>query len=150
MNSLAQFSVVAGLSLAAAGATWLVNGPPEETVFTCDSSLLKPDEICLQDVPENALWVDARSRGEWEAKSPPGSILWNLDAREDANAFEAEGAMAVMQAQIVVVYCGSEACGTSRQIADRIRALDLGPEVKVLYGGWDALGPSLRDSSSKP
>ena len=150
MNSLAQLSIIGGLSLAAAGATFLVNGPPEEVVFTCDPATLKPDEICLQDVPDDALWVDARTRKEWETLSPPGSILWNFDADEDANAFEAEGAMAVMQAQLVVVYCGSEACGTSRQIAAKIRSLDLGPEVKVLYGGWDALGPSLKDSSSEP
>jgi hypothetical protein len=44
----------------------------------------------------------------------------------------------------VVVYCSSEACGTSRQVADRIRKLDLGPKVKVLFGGWDAIkGSSL-------
>jgi hypothetical protein len=43
------------------------------------------------------------------------------------------------------VYCGTEACGTSRIIADRIKSLNLGPTVKILFGGWDAL--RLRDSS---
>ncbi len=150
MNALAQFSVVAGLSFAAAGATWLSKGRPllpEPKVFKCDSSLLEDDEICLADVPKNVLWIDARPRNEWEENGLDGSILWNLDPGEDDQAMEASAASSVFEsgASLVVVYCGTEACGTSKIIADRIRALGLGPSVKVLHGGWDAL--RLRDSN---
>lgn len=144
MNTLVQFTVVAGLSVAAAGATWFVNGKPsslEHKVFECDRTLIEEDEICLADVPEEALWVDARSRSEWETDGLADSILWNLDPKEDNQAFEAGAAAVIFEsgASLVVVYCGSEACGTSRSVAGRIRSLNLGPEVKVLKGGWDAL-----------
>jgi hypothetical protein len=54
-------------------------------------------------------------------------------------AFEAEAAGRMMDGQRVVVYCSNENCGISRQVADRMRALQLGNEVWVLYGGWKAL-----------
>lgn len=146
MKPLLQFAVIAVLTLAGAGGTWLLKGTPKEKVFTCDPKLLKQDEICPSDVSGNVLWVDARSRAEWKENGLNGSVLWNLDPKEDAQQFEAEVAMRVVDAGLVVVYCGSEACGTSRQIADRIRALDLGPQVKVLHGGWEG----LKDPSSKP
>ncbi len=145
MNSLLQFSVVAGLTLAGAAATWLIEPPSETKAFVCDPARLKSDEICLSDVPKDALWIDARSRSEWSENGLDGSILWNLDGKEDATQFEAEAAMRIVQAPIVVVYCGSEACGTSRQIASKVQDLDLGPPVKILFGGWDA----IRDSSSE-
>ena len=35
--------------------------------------------------------------------------------------------------------CGQSNFGTSRQVAERIKSLQLGNEVFVLYGGWRAL-----------
>lgn len=150
MNACAQFAAVAGLSLVAAGATWFAKGKPsvpEAKVVVCDSTLIKEDEICLADVPNDVLWIDARPRAEWKENGLEGSVLWNLDPKEDDQAFEAAAALRIFEseAKLVVVYCGSEACGTSRAIADRIRKLELGPKVKVLFGGWDAL--RLRDSN---
>ncbi|MFD2255204.1 rhodanese-like domain-containing protein [Luteolibacter algae] len=146
MKTLTQLAIIGVLACAAAGTTFLIKGPPESRVIFCDPSTLRPDEICLADVEKDALWIDARSRSEWEKNGLDGSILWNLDPNEDSNAFEAEAAMHLIDARQVVVYCGSEACGTSRQIADRIRSLQFGPEVKVLFGGWEA----IKDSNSKP
>ena len=147
MNWLIQLATIVGLSVAAACATWLVKGPPPEAVVQiCDPANLKQDEICLADVTGNILWVDARPRSEWEENGLSGSVLWNLDPKENQQEFEAQVAMRVIEAEVVVVYCGSTACGTSRQVANQIRNLQLGPTVKVLFGGWDA----LKDSSSKP
>lgn len=150
MNAVAQFVAVGGLSLAAAGVTWLAKGRPsvpEPKVVECDSSLLKDDEICLADVPQDVLWIDARPRSEWEENGLDDSVLWNLDPKEDNQALEAGAAASIFEsgASLVVVYCGSEACGTSKIIADRVRTLNLGPSVKILYGGWDAL--RFRDSN---
>ncbi len=150
MNSLTQLSVVIGLSVAAAGATWLANGRPlasEPKIVRCDRSLLKEGEICLKDVPENVLWIDARSREEWTENGLSGSVLWNLDPGENAQEMEAAAMTEIFgtKAPIIIVYCSSEACGTSRIIADRISALGLGPPVKILHGGWDAV--RVRDSS---
>ena len=150
MNAVAQLAVVSAISLAAAGATWFVKGSPvsaEPKVVQCDPASLAKDEICLADVGEDVLWVDARPRSEWEENGLEGSVLWNLDANENSQAMEAEVATAIVSSQpaMVVVYCGSEACGTSKQIAALIRSLDFGPPVKALHGGWDAL--SAMDSN---
>ncbi len=153
MKALAQLVVISIVALAAAGATWLVKGPPQRTLV-CDPAAIAPDEVCLQEIPADAvvLWVDARSRAEWEANGLPGSVLWNLDPAEDMTVFEAEVAMRIMETPRVIVYCGDENCGVSRQVAERIRGLGLGAEVSVLHGGWRALAEAgrVKDSSSGP
>jgi rhodanese-related sulfurtransferase len=144
MNTLTQFVAIGMISLAAAGGSWLLRQPLlEKAAFTCDPAKLRDDEICLDDVRGNVLWVDARSRSEWNKNGLKGSILWNMDAKEDANLFEAEAMPHIVAAEMVVIYCGSEKCGTSREVAGKIRRMDLDLPVKVLYGGWNA----IKDSS---
>src|SRR5262245_10565757 len=124
MNATAQLAVIAGMAFAAAGGTYLVKGPPKR-VLHCDPATLKPDEVCLESIPAGAevLWVDARRRADWEKNGVPGSVLWNLDPAEDMQAFEADVAAKVVATPRVIVYCGDENCGISRQVAQRIRAL---------------------------
>lgn len=145
MNPLAQTAVIAISSLAAAGATFAIRGAPERA-FTCDPASLKADEVCLDQIASGAsiLWVDARPRKDWVKNGVPGSILWNVDAAEDLRTFEAETAMRIMETPQVVVYCGDENCGVSRQVAQQIRDLQLGAEVSVLKGGWRALSEAGR------
>lgn len=140
MSAVGQLAAIALISLAAAGGTFWLKGPPGRA-FVCDPATLKSDEVCLQQIPTDSkiLWVDARLRKEWEKNGIPGSVLWNLDPTEDMQAFEAEAAMRIMETPRVIVYCGDENCGLSRQIAERIRGLQLGAEVSVLHGGWRAL-----------
>lgn len=153
MNGIVQLGVIGFISLAAAGATYWIKGPPARG-FVCDPATLKPGEICLDQIPSDAkiLWVDARSRRDWEKTGVPGSILWNLDPGEDIQAFETDTAMRIMETPRVVVYCGDENCGLSRQIADRIKGLGLGAEISVLHGGWRALEEAgkIKDSSPAP
>lgn len=151
MNAVLQTAAIAVVALAAAGGTWAIKGAPVRTVF-CDPATLKPDEICLDMVPEGTeiVWVDARSRMDWEKNGVPGSTLWNLDPHEDMQAFEAEVAARVSANPRVIVYCSDEQCGTSRQVAQRIRDLDLGAEVYVLRGGWRALSEAGRVKGSSP
>lgn len=151
MNACVQLGVIGLISLAAAGATYLVKGPPERGLV-CNPATLKSGEICLEQIPGEAkiLWVDARSRAEWERTGIPGSILWNLDPAEDMQAFESEAAMRIMETPRVVVYCGDENCGLSRQIAERIQALGLEVEISVLHGGWRALNEAGRVKDSNP
>lgn len=151
MNAPVQAACVVAIALAAAGATWLVKGPPERA-FQCDPALLKPDEVCLESIPADAavVWVDARSRADWMESGLDGSVLWNLDPAEDMQEFEMQAAMKIAENPRVVVYCGDENCGVSRQVAERIRALDLGAEVSVLHGGWRALREAGRVRGSSP
>lgn len=140
MKAFAQLVALVAIAGLAAIGTWLVKGPPQRAIV-CNPKELKADEICLQSIPKNiqVVWVDARSRKDWQRNGLPGSLLWNLDDQEDMQAFEAEVAMKVALHPYAVVYCGDEQCGTSRQIAERIRKLGLGGEVRVLHGGWRAL-----------
>jgi rhodanese-related sulfurtransferase len=151
MNACGQLAVISAVALAAAGGTWLIKGPPARTL-PCDPASLKPDEVCLEQVPVGAdvVWVDARPRSEWEKDGVPGSVLWNLDPAEDMQAFEAEVAVRIAVTPRVIVYCGDENCGVSRQIAERIRRLGLGAEVSVLHGGWRALSEVGRVRNSSP
>ena len=151
MNALVQLVLISTAALAAAGATWLVKGPPQRTM-ACDPAAIAPDEVCVQEISTDVavLWVDARPRAEWEANGLPGSVLWNLDPAEDMTVFEAEVAMRIMETPRVIVYCGDENCGVSRQVAERIRGLGLGAEVSVLHGGWRALAEAGRVKGSSP
>jgi rhodanese-related sulfurtransferase len=151
MNAFGQLAAIAAVALTASGATWLIKGPPVRT-FACNPASLKPDELCIQQIPENTqvVWVDARSRADWKKNGLPGSVLWNLDPAEDMQAFEADVALRVAETPRVIVYCGDENCGLSRQVADRIRALGLGTEVYVLHGGWRALNEAGRIRNSNP
>ncbi len=139
MKSVYQIAILIAISASAASTTWLVNDPHSKTIAHCDPASLKPDEICFDQVTGNVLWVDARSRAEWQKNGFSNSILWNLDPKEDALKMEADAAMKIIDFKTVIVYCSSEACGTSRQIAEKIRKLDLGVEVKILRGGYTAL-----------
>lgn len=153
MKTPAQFAIITAAALAAAGGTYLMKGPPERAL-RCDPARIKPDELCLQDVPADAavVWVDARSRSEWEKNGLPGSVLWNLDPAEDSAAFEAEVAMKIAVTPRVIVYCGDENCGVSRQVAARIRDIGLETQVSVLHGGWRALDEAgrVRNPSRNP
>ncbi|MES2921891.1 MAG: rhodanese-like domain-containing protein [Verrucomicrobiota bacterium] len=152
MNAIGQLAAIASISVAAAAGTFWIKGPPVRT-FVCDPATLKDDEICLQQIPTDAkiLWVDARARKDWERTGLPGSALWNLDPAEDMQAFEADIAVRIMETPRVIVYCGDENCGLSRQVAERIRGLQLGAEVSVLRGGWRALRDAgrVKDSNRK-
>lgn len=151
MNEFGQLLAIGCISLAAAGGTYLLKGPPERG-FVCDPASLKPGEVCLQQISPDAkiLWVDARQRKDWEKSGVPGSVLWNLDPGEDMQAFETEVAMRIMETPRVIVYCGDENCGLSRQVAERIRGLQLGADVSVLHGGWRALKDAGRVKDSSP
>jgi rhodanese-related sulfurtransferase len=151
MTGLGQLVAIACASMVAAGGTFLLKGPPQR-MFICDPSVLKPGEVCLQQIPADAtvLWIDARLRKDWEKTGVPGSILWNLDPAEDMQAFEAEAAMRIMESPRVIVYCGDENCGISHQVADRVLGLQLNAQVSVLRGGWRALRDAKRVKDSNP
>ncbi|MEI7911623.1 MAG: rhodanese-like domain-containing protein [Verrucomicrobiota bacterium] len=153
MNAAAQLAAVLTLSLAAAGTTYWIKGPPDRMVH-CDPATLKPDEVCLERVMNEwhgrVLWVDARSRDDWQRNGLAAAALWNLDTNEDMLTFEADIAGRMLDGARVVVYCNNENCGSSRQVAERIKALQLGNEVFVLYGGWRALAAAKLTKDLQP
>lgn len=153
MRLAGQLAWMAAVSLAASVIHYRVVGPPSRTV-SCDPATLKPREICLEQVMSRwqgkVMWVDARTRAEWNADGLPGSVLWSLDPAEDAFKFEEEMATRLMdQPGVVIVYCGEGNCGLSHQVVERILKLGLVDEVYALHGGVGALRASgmLKGSS---
>ena len=95
MNAATQLVAVGLISLLGAGGTYLVKGPPVRKL-ACDVTTLKPDEVCLQQIPADAkvLWVDARTRKEWKKNGLKGSVLWNLDQLQHTDRNQRTGRLA--------------------------------------------------------
>lgn len=99
--------------------------------------VLAAGEIRLVDARAlDVLWIDARSEDDYLDDHIPEAILLN-EAHWETGIVELMGAW-LMQPSPIVVYCGSENCGTSKRIADRLREALPDAEIYSLKGGWDA------------
>lgn len=98
---------------------------------------LAPGEIRVADARMmDAIWIDARPFEEYERAHIPEALSF------DAGAWDAS-LIALMDVWLagprpIIVYCGSESCGTSRQVAERLRDALPDAEIYSLKGGWDA------------
>lgn len=82
------------------------------------------------------LWVDARSKKDYDVAHIPQAILLNEDNWEN-QIDDLIGAW-LTNPRPIVVYCSSESCGTSKRIATRLRDALPDTEIYSLKGGWDA------------
>lgn len=142
---LLSLTALVFLSGAAALVTYRVVGPPDRSV-ACNPEDLPEHHVCLATVrewpPEEVLWVDARPRKDWERDGVEGAIL--LNDQEEWLDLEPEFVfqMTMEPKPRVVVYCNQSGCGSSKDVANRLRerhAEALGFEVFVLHGGARAL-----------
>jgi rhodanese-related sulfurtransferase len=84
---------------------------------------------------EDAIWIDARPQEEFEREHVPGALLLNEDRWNEL----LPQMLAVWSPEKrVVVYCSTESCGSSREIARRLRTEAGLTNVFVLGGGWEA------------
>jgi rhodanese-related sulfurtransferase len=85
---------------------------------------------------ENAIWIDARPDEEFARDHVPGAISLNEDRwNELLPKF-----LAVWSPEKkIVVYCSSQSCNASREVAHRLRNQAQPPmqNVFVLEGGWE-------------
>ena len=143
-----QTLIIVAVALAGSLVVYFVKGPPAR---------LTNDEVKLTTVVNDwdgdVLWVDARKREEWKRNGLPGSVLINLESDEDFDSMIAEALPRINQAKRIVIYCGDSGCGTSHEVSKRLCGYGLGvkgdrtksdpaangPEIYVLYGGWDTL-----------
>ena len=82
------------------------------------------------------IWIDARSEADYRSEHIPAAIYLNED-HWDTGIIELMDAW-LTQPRPIVVYCGSEHCGTSKRIAERLREALPDAEIYSLKGGWDA------------
>lgn len=83
----------------------------------------------------NAIWIDARPEEEFAQEHIPGALLLNEDRW---NELLPPMLAAWSPEKRVVVYCASESCGSSREVARRLRNDAQLKNVFVLEGGWEA------------
>ena len=82
----------------------------------------------------NAIWVDARPDVEFEREHVPGAVPLNEDRwNELLPRFLATWS----PEKRVVVYCSSQSCNASREVARRLRDEAQLKNVFVLQGGWE-------------
>ncbi|MEY2520303.1 MAG: hypothetical protein QOF24_2062 [Verrucomicrobiota bacterium] len=82
-----------------------------------------------------AIWVDARPEEEFEREHVPNAVLLNEDRW---NTLLPQMLAAWSPEKRVVVYCSSQSCGASREVARRLREEAGLKNVFVLGGGWEA------------
>ena len=81
------------------------------------------------------IWIDARPEEEFEREHVPGALLLNEDRWNEL----LPQVLAIWAPEKrVVVYCSSESCGSSREIAHRLRKEAGLTNVFILEGGWEA------------
>lgn len=96
------------------------------------------DEVELpqtQSWGETVLWVDARPDAQYEQEHIPNAHSLNEDRWNELlhpvlNAWSPE--------KRVVVYCSSQSCAASHEVARRLREEAGLKNVFVLHGGWEA------------
>ena len=144
MSTGLQAALISVVAAVGSMVVWCVHGPPQR---------LAPDEVelatVLNDWQGEVLWVDARKRAEWEKNGVAGSVLVTLDAAEDFDALVEAAFPRLAESQRVVIYCGDPGCGSSREVAARLRALDFGPQYFALHGGWGVLAAAGMVSGSR-
>lgn len=146
MRAATELALVLALASLGAAVTWKIAGPPSREVFVtpCDPAAISADEICLATVqsewPDGSfLWIDARSEAEWKLDGVEGSMhLTTTSGLPFEQQVEASFER-LATAPRALVYCGSEACGTSKEVVKRLREFGMIPEIRALHGGWQAL-----------
>ena len=108
----------------------------------CDPAKLEAHEVCMSTIQDdwngNVLWIDARGR-------KPGKILVEGALEISENHLDEDlgkTAQRIFQAnnesQKVVVFCETDACGSSHYVRGEILENMLHDQVYVLHGGWKA------------
>ncbi len=82
-----------------------------------------------------ALWLDARPDEEFAQEHVPGAMSLNEDRWSELLPRVLE---TWSPDKRIVVYCSSQACGASREVARRLRTEGGLKNVYVLEGGWEA------------
>jgi rhodanese-related sulfurtransferase len=84
---------------------------------------------------ESAIWVDARPDEEFAWDHVPGALSLNEDRW---NELLPQFLVLWSPEKKIVVYCSSQSCNASREVARRLRHEAQLKNVFVLEGGWEA------------
>lgn len=132
---LRQAAILLGLAFLPAIASALLR-PPQPAAW--ENPPRFGDEISVQEAERlgpQALWLDARPDAQFEAAHVPGAIQLNEDRW---NELLPVALKEWSPARTTVVYCSSQSCGASREVAERLRKEAGLKQVFVLDGGWES------------
>lgn len=94
-------------------------------------------EIRLEDARVlDAIWIDARDAAAFDEAHVPKALFYNQT--DPANSMADILEKWLMSPRVIIVYCADEGCGTSKKIAETLRANLPDAEIYSLKGGWDA------------
>lgn len=97
---------------------------------------LAPGEIRLADTSAlEVIWLDARSAEAYAESHLPGAFWFDLDNWDEGLIHTAE--QWLENPRVIVVYCSSESCSTSREVAEQLRLELPDAEIYSLKGGWN-------------
>ena len=82
----------------------------------------------------SAMWIDARPDEEFARDHVPGALLLNEDRWPELFP---EFVATWSPDKKVVVYCSSQSCNASREVAKKLRDEAQLKNVFVLQGGWE-------------
>ena len=139
---ISQFFIL--VAIAGLGAAITFATVPLERESSCLPETLEPEEVCLETIQnewtgQNVVWVDARSRKDFEKSAMPNAILLNTDPAEDFDEMLADSVEALAMADRVVVYCGASGCHASKEIVGMLKSTGLVAEPVALFGGVKVL-----------
>ena len=104
--------------------SWQSPIPPSESVTVAQA----------QAWGANAIWADARPDDEFARDHVPGAISLNEDRW---NELLPQFLATWSPEKKVVVYCSSQGCNASREVARKLRTEAQLKDVFVLQGGWE-------------
>ncbi len=150
MTLFRELMILAGCTaLAAVGTQWFHPRAPQQWYLSQEP--LRPDEVTLDLVAKrwhgDVLWMDARPRSQYEAGHIPGALTFS---EQEAEQLMTEYFLQLQDnTKPIVVYCGSEACQTSRKIADYLKPRLPTESIYALRGGWGAWESAHADQVKK-
>jgi rhodanese-related sulfurtransferase len=104
--------------------SWQSPIPPSESVTVAQA----------QAWGANAIWADARPDEEFARDHVPGAISLNEDRW---NELLPQFLATWSPEKKVVVYCSSQGCNASREVARKLRTEAQLKDIFVLQGGWE-------------
>ena len=82
----------------------------------------------------DVIWVDARSEEAFAEKHAPEAL--HFDEADPVGSMGKILEQWLQNPRVIVVYCADAGCGTSKKIADDLRANLPDAEIYSLKGGW--------------
>lgn len=131
-NHLRRAVLILLIALIPAIAVGLIH--PKRPAWTRPGAKNEIDLPAVVQWGSRVLWVDARTRAQFDHGHIPGAVLLNEDEWERL----LDGFLdAWRRDSVVVIYCSSLSCDASREVAARLKKEAQIENVYVLKGGWE-------------